>query len=247
MKYQHRALPLFAKQFPEDICAILVYGPDAGHVSEPVKTLVGGAVDDPKDPFSITEADIKIIKEDPAFVVDTALAFSMTGKRKLIRIRNATDIVVPIIETILQLEKIEANIILDAGNLDKRSKLRSLFDNDKKLGSLACFGDQESSLRDLINKIFKGSDIYAEEGVLDYLLAHLGNDRQHTVNELNKLALMVGPGGRLSLEETIDSIGDAGLVTLEDIAFLTGSGNFENLCLSPVSYTHLTLPTILLV
>ena len=30
MKYQHRALPLLAKQFPEDIFAILVYGPDAG-------------------------------------------------------------------------------------------------------------------------------------------------------------------------------------------------------------------------
>ena len=52
MKYQHRALPLLAKQFPKDIFAILVYGPDAGHVSETVKTLVGGAVADPKDPFS---------------------------------------------------------------------------------------------------------------------------------------------------------------------------------------------------
>jgi len=232
MKYQHRALPLLAKQFPEDIFAILVYGPDAGHVSETVETLIGGAVTNPKDPFSITEVDIQIIKQDPAFVVDTALAFSMTGERKLIKIRNASDIVIPVLETILQFEKIEANIILDAGNLDKRSKLRTLFENNKKLGCLACFGDQGSSLRDLINKIFRGSDIYAEEGVLDYLLAHLGNDRQHTVNELNKLALMVGPGGRLSLEETIGSIGDAGLLALEDIAFFTGSGNLESLCLS---------------
>jgi len=137
-----------------------------------------------------------------------------------------------VIETILQFEKIEANIILDAGNLDKRSKLRTLFENDKKLGSLACYADQGSSLRDLINQIFKESDIYAEEGVLDYLLARLGNDRQHTVNELNKLALMVGPGGCLSLEDTIDSIGDAGLLALEDVAFFTGSGNLESLCLS---------------
>ena len=174
MPTQHRALPVLATQFPEGIFAILVYGPDAGHVSETVKTLVGGAVADPKDPFSITEVDIQIIKQDPAFVVDTALAFSMTGERKLIRIRNATDIVVPVIKTILQFEKIEANIILDAGNLDKRSKVRTLFENNKKLGSLACFGDQGSSLRDLIDKIFKGSDIYAEEGVLDYLLARLG-------------------------------------------------------------------------
>ena len=232
MKYQHRILPTLEKKFPEDIFAILVYGPDAGHVSETIKRLVGGAVTDPKDPFSVIEVDAQIIKQDPTFVTDSALAFSMSGERKLIRIRNATDIMVPIIETILQFETIEANIILDAGNLDTRSKLRALFEKNNRLGSLACYGDQGASLKNLINGIFKENDIYAGEGVLDYLLACLGNDRQHTVNELNKLALMVGPGGRLSLEETIDSIGDSGLLALEDIAYFTGSGNVETLCLS---------------
>ena len=232
MKYQHRALPTLAKKFPEGIFAILVYGPDAGHVSETVKKLVGGAVTDPKDPFSITEVDAQTIKQDPTFVTDSALAFSMSGERKLIRIRNATDIMVPIIETILQYETIEANIILDAGNLDTRSKLRTLFENNEKLGSFACYGDQGSSLKNLINEMFKENDVSAEEGVLDYLQAHLGNDRQHTVNELKKLALMVGPGGRLPLKETIDSIGDAGLLALEDVAYFTGSGNLETLCLS---------------
>jgi DNA polymerase-3 subunit delta len=232
MKYQHRALPTLAKKFPEGVFAILVYGPDAGHVSETVKKLVGGAVTDPKDPFSITEIDAQTIKQDPAFVVDSALAFSMSGDRRLIRIRNATDIITPVIETILQFETIEANIILDAGNLDRRSKLRTLFESDKKLGSLACFGDQGSSLKNLINKVFKESDIHAGEGVLDYLFARLGSDRQHTVNELNKLTLMVGPGAHLSLEETIDSIGDAGLLALEDIAYFTGSANLDSLCLS---------------
>ena len=232
MKYQHRALPTLAKKFPEGIFAILVYGPDAGHVSETVKKLVGGAVTDPKDPFSITEVDAQTIKQDPTFVIDSALAFSMSGERKLIRIRNATDIMLPTIEAILQFETIEANIILDAGNLDTRSKLRALFEKNNKLGSFACYGDQGSSLKNIINEIFKENSVYAGEGVLDYLLSHLGNDRQHTINELNKLALMVGPEGRLSLEETIDSIGDAGLLALEDIAYFTGSGNLETLCLS---------------
>ena len=89
MKYQHRALPTLAKKFPEGIFAILVYGPDAGHVSETVKKLVGGAVTDPKDPFSITEVDAQTIKQDPTFVTDSALAFSMSGERKLIRIRRS--------------------------------------------------------------------------------------------------------------------------------------------------------------
>ena len=232
MKYQHRALPTLAKKFPENIFAILVYGPDAGHVSETVKKLVGGAVTDPNDPFSITEVDAQTIKQDPTFVIDSALAFSMSGERKLIRIRNATDIMLPTIETILQFETIEANIILDAGNLDTRSKLRALFEKNNKLGSFACYGDQRSSLKNVINEIFKENDVYPGEGVLEYLLSHLGNDRQHTVNELNKLALMVGPEGRLSLEETINSIGDAGLLALEDIAYFTGSGSLEPLCLS---------------
>mgnify|MGYP006164789279 FL=1 len=232
MKYQQSELENLCQTFPNGVLAVLVYGPDAGHVNEVAMKISKSTVDDITDPFSVVEVGSDKAKQDPAFVIDAALAYSMIGGRRLVRIRNATDSITSIIEDIIQMESIEAKIILDAGALDTRSRLRSLFEKNEKLGILACYGDQGKTLESLIKNTFTGNNITFEPETMEYLTAHLGNDRQHTKNELEKLILMVGPNGHLSLDITSTSIGDSNLLIMDDIAFHTGDGNLHSLTLS---------------
>ena len=45
---------------------MLVFGPDAGLVSERVDALVRASVDDPDDPFSLVRLDGDALASDPA-------------------------------------------------------------------------------------------------------------------------------------------------------------------------------------
>ena len=178
MKYQQSELENLCQTFPNGVLAILVYGPDAGHVNEVAMKISKSTVDDITDPFSVVEVGSDKAKQDPAFVIDAALAYSMIGERRLVRIRNATDNITPIIENVIQLESIEAKIILDAGALDTRSKLRSLFEKNDRLGILACYGSQGKTLESLIKNRLTGNNITFDPETIEYLIAHLGNDHQ---------------------------------------------------------------------
>jgi DNA polymerase-3 subunit delta len=232
MKFQQKDLEKLSKNYPPNIFGILLHGPDTGHVTETAKMIGEGAVDDLKDPFSVVNTNSEQLRQDPAFLIDSAMAFSMTGGRRLIRIRSATDALTPLISDLIKLETIEAQIILEAGHLDSRSKLRLIFERNDKLGALACYGDQGINLERLIRDTLIKNHVNATREALDYLFTHLGNDRQHTKNELEKIILMAGTNGKLTLEDATSSVGDAGAMILEDIAYSAGLGDLKNLTIS---------------
>ena len=51
---------------------VLVFGPDAGLVSERVDAIMRASVDDPADPFSLVRLDGDTLASDPARLVDEA-------------------------------------------------------------------------------------------------------------------------------------------------------------------------------
>src|SRR4051794_41657940 len=58
---------------------VLVFGPDAGLVSERVDAIVRASVDDPNDPFSLVRLDGDAIASDPARLVDEATTVPLFG------------------------------------------------------------------------------------------------------------------------------------------------------------------------
>src|SRR4051794_41699474 len=60
---------------------VLVFGPDAGLVSERVDAIVRASVDDPNDPFSLVRLDGDTIASDPARLVDEATTVPLFGGR----------------------------------------------------------------------------------------------------------------------------------------------------------------------
>ena len=78
----------------------------------------------------------------------------------------------------------------------------------------------------------RNNQIDVPREALDYLSTHLGNDRRHTKNELEKIILLAGPNGRLTLKDVASSIGDAGAMVLENIAFSAGAGDLKALTIS---------------
>ena len=98
---------------------ILFYGKNSGLKKESLNILIKNK--------NISNYDEKEILDNESNFIENILSKSLFEKEKFIVIKRATDKILKIIET-LHLKNLEDTIIiLDADNLEKKSKLRSFF------------------------------------------------------------------------------------------------------------------------
>lgn len=225
MKFQQRDLQRLITNRPAELRGILVYGPDKGHVGETADAIAETAVDDVSDPFGSVTLFGDALRRDPAALMDAAAALSLTGGGRLVRIRGVTEALVPRFQDLADAPAVEALVIVEADALDTRSKLRKLFESAPNLGALACYGDDGPGLITFVKHTLDGLGVRVQGDALDQLAASLGSDRRQTRSELEKLALMVGPGGEADLAAVVQSVGDSGSLVLDDIAFAAADGD----------------------
>ena len=68
---------------------MLVFGPDAGLVSERVNALIKASVDDVNDPFSLVRLEAEELSANPARLVEEAQTIPLFGGRRAVCARPA--------------------------------------------------------------------------------------------------------------------------------------------------------------
>tara|TARA_E500000178_G_scaffold311366_1_gene327219 strand:+ start:1392 stop:2381 length:990 start_codon:yes stop_codon:yes gene_type:complete len=110
---------------------------------------------------------------------------SLFKKRKIFVINQCTDKVLDFVEKIE--DKLEdQKIFLFADRLDKKSKVRSFFEKSKNSGAIACYEDNEITLRNIVQKKLKGFKSLTTENI-NILVENCGLDRMKLINELEKV------------------------------------------------------------
>ena len=225
MKISNNQVDSFIASGAKAVEAVLFYGPDAGLVRERAKNLSKNIVDDLNDPFNVSTLLGGTILEEPALLLDNLNALSVTGDKRLVIVSDASDRIANIVKSSLSPGNLAAFLILKAGDLKPRSKLRSLAESSNSIAALACYSDDNQSIARLIDDVFSFDKIECDREARSYLEQNLGNDREISRSELKKLAIFAGPNGRLGLEEIATLIGDNSSITLIDIAFSVTDGS----------------------
>ncbi len=225
MKVTGRDVAAFLRR-PDPACtAILVYGPDRGLVRERADSLAATVVDDLDDPFRVTTLAGDSLAADPARLADEAAALSLTGGRRLVRVRGGVDSSAKIFETLLGGGEGGALVIVEGADLSPRSTLRRMFEKAANAAAVPCYGDDQRSLRQVIGEVLGGHGQTPSSDAMAYLVGNLGSDRMVTRNELEKLALYVGRPGPVELDDVLACIGDNAAASLDDVVFATAGGN----------------------
>jgi len=228
MKIKAARAESFARRPDAGVRAVLVYGPDAGLVRERVELLVRSVVDDPGDPFRVVELTPAQVAKEPALIADEAAALAFGGGRRAVLLRNADDSVVKGLKAFLDEAAGDGFVVVSAGELTTRSKLRQTFERAGVGAALPCFRDDASSLQTVISETLREQGLDVSREAVRYLAAHLGADRMVTRRELEKLALYAG-GGRVELADAQACVGDNAALSLDDIAFACCEGNANEL------------------
>ena len=210
--------------------AVLLHGPDGGLRRQYKDRLLASIVDDPGDPFRVSELTTAQLKEDPARLADEAAALTFGGGQRFVLVREAGDGLTAVVKDFLESATGEAFVVFDGGELPSRSSLRRLFEADKAAAAVACYHDDARSLASVVRNFFAGRDLAIDNDAVDYLAAQLGGDRQLSLRELEKLALFKGATkGPVSLEDAQNCVGDSALLSLDDVALATAGGNLPAL------------------
>lgn len=235
MKIKPSDADRFAARPGAGVRAVLVYGPDSGLIRERMNSLAKSVVDDLADPFRIADLTDGDIRQDPARLADEAASIAMLGGRRVVRIRGAGDAAANAVESFLDDPKGDALILVEAGELTPRSALRKLFEDRADAAALPCYADDAAALEDTIRKRLARDGLVPEPDALDYLLSHLGSDRGVTLNELEKLALYIGPAAKaatkrsIGLDDVRACIGDNAASNLDDVVDAATGGDLAAL------------------
>ena len=156
--------------------AALLYGPDAGLRRERIAQLRGIVVDDPNDPFRVSELTGAQINADPARLADEAAALTFGGGRRFVAVREAADSITAIVKDFLEHAPGEAFVVFDGGDLPGRSSLRRLFEGAKAAAAVPCYHDDARSLPAVVRAFFADAGLGVDREAVDFLAAHLGGD-----------------------------------------------------------------------
>ncbi len=209
----------FLRRLPEEVAGVLVFGPDEGLVRERAETIAAQVVEDPGDPFRVSRLDAGEVKADPARLADELGAISMLGGRRLVRLRDAGDALAGEIAAACERDWGDSLLLVTAGDLGPRSRLRRLFEDDARLAALACYRDEGATLSRLVETVLGEAGLTVDREARDWLVARLGEDRQASRRELEKLVTykLDDPDRNLHLAELEELIGDASMVSIQGV------------------------------
>jgi DNA polymerase III subunit delta len=128
---------------------------------------------------------------------------SFFEKKKLIIITDVTDKIRNEVEIILT-KNIEDIILIFTSNiLDKKSKLRNLFEKDKKLTCVPVYKDDHRVLLNIAISFFKSKKISISTESLNLIIERSSEDRKNLKNELMKIENYVGDRNKVDFNDLV--------------------------------------------
>ncbi len=243
-----RIVPFLNKPDPL-VRVILVYGPDAGLVRERVMHLAKLTVSDLNDPFRVVTLAPSTVADDPARLFDEMASLALGGGRRLVRIQNPGEsLAAGITALLIDMPDSDSLLLIEAGDLDKRSKLRAACEGDSPQScAIPCYVEDSAARQRTITEILTSENVRAARDIVAALADILPPDRLAMRSELEKFALYVGKGNAATLADVHASVQDAGAAELDDLIFAVGAGDAKRAAqLIDRLYAEQTSPVALL-
>jgi DNA polymerase-3 subunit delta len=203
---------------------LLVYGPDTGLVRETAQRLVRHYAGADKDGMGLVTLDGGELDGDPGRLLVEARTSSLFGEKRIVRVRNAGKaLAAPLSD--LAADPSDAIVVLEAGNLAPKDALRALAEGAKSARALPCYADSDETILKLITESFSKAGIAADGDVATTLRDQLGNDREVTRREIEKLVLYAEDSKVLTRDDVITLCADNAALVIDEVVDSIGTGH----------------------
>ncbi len=170
---------------------ILFYGENEGFKNETIISLFSKNNE-------ISTYDEKEILDNSQIFLENIQSKSLFETEKKIIIKRASNKILNIINEIDRRKLEDTIIIINAGVLEKKSKLRTVFEKDKEYICVAFYPDNDQTLSRLALNFFKEKKISISYEHISFIVNKCKGEREMLLNELNKIEFFLKKGKKLN-------------------------------------------------
>ena len=161
---------------------ILIYGSNQGYKNQIIKEVFTNFFKG-----EILRFDENEILNNQEEFISNLMNKSLFENEKLIIISRASDKILRFINEIIERNIEEIKIIINSDNLEKKSKLRNLFEKEKELMCIPFYEDNDKNLSTIAQNFFRQKNIKVSQQTINLLVGRSRGDRGNLNNELNKI------------------------------------------------------------
>tara|TARA_B100001063_G_scaffold240702_1_gene266258 strand:- start:212 stop:1204 length:993 start_codon:yes stop_codon:yes gene_type:complete len=175
----------------------LIYGKNEGLKDECIKEIL--KINEAK----IFHYDEKQVQEEKEIFFENTLSGSLFENNKIIVINRASNKIFEIVEELIERKIDGVKIIINSGILEKKSKLRSLFEKDKNLICIPVYPDNNETLSKIASIIFKKRNISISQQNINLIVNKCNGDRHNLNNEIEKITRYASGKKNITTEEIL--------------------------------------------
>tara|TARA_Y100000768_G_scaffold105635_1_gene77407 strand:+ start:613 stop:1599 length:987 start_codon:yes stop_codon:yes gene_type:complete len=173
----------------------LIYGENEGLKKEIIQTLKK------KLSGNIENYDEGQIINNNELFYEKLFNESLFEKEKIIIVNRCSEKIYEIIEKIIDKKIFDTKVILNAIALEKKSKLRNLFERSEELIVVPTYKDTSITLGEIAKKFFNNYKISISQETINLLISRCNGDRGHLKSELDKILIYINDKKKINLEE----------------------------------------------
>ena len=160
----------------------LFYGKNDGAKREEIEKII------------LSNKNKSLSKYDEKYILDNSESFltdiysgSLFENEKVIIINSATDKIIKIIEEIFSKKDLNITIVIESDALEKKSKLRNLFEKKKELICVPFYPDTNETLSKIAYNYLKEKKLILSQSNINLIVNRVNGDRGSLKNELKKI------------------------------------------------------------
>ena len=188
------------KKIPDNAIFYLLYGKNEGLKKDCVNEILK------KNDGKVFSYEEKQIKDETESFYENILSGSLFESNKIFIINRASDKIFETIQDLIDRKIKNIKIIINAGILETRSKLRSLFEKNKNLICIPTYPDNNDTLSKLAVIFFRNENISISQENINLIIEKCNGDRNNLNNELNKIRNYANDKKKLSSQEILKLI-----------------------------------------
>ncbi len=175
----------------------LLYGENEGFKKEIIDIIIKDFRE------NVLSYDSEEIAKNPNIIFSELNNVSLFEKKKALIINRATDKFFSIIENLLDKNYDDIKIVIKAGILDKKSKMRGKFEKSKNLVCIPFYTDDTFALATIANNFFKKHKVSISQECINIIAERCRGDRKNLYNELSKIENLIKIKNKVTIEEIV--------------------------------------------
>ena len=191
------------KNLKKDVNILLFYGPNTGLIEEMIKETMRSYTE---NLYNYSESEI--LSDKDTFIINL-FNKSFFENEKLIIINHITEKILEVIKDIVEKKDQSFKIILKAGILEKKSKLRNFFEKENNLIITAFYEDDHQTLLNFAQNFFRENAIKISTQNINFILEKTKGSRLSLKNELIKIKNLSHSRSSIGFDDIIKLINPA--------------------------------------